>query len=213
MYRGEPQVGADGKSYPLDETKVPLEEGMWLYHEYCKLKPERSVEIGLGYGYSTLFFLAALSKNNLGHHTAVDPYQRRWHGVGLTTTSRLAPAGKFRVVEETSVRAGIQLGGEGLAYDLIFIDGGHLFEQALTDFFLYAPLCKIGGLVVLDDMWMSSIKTVASFVRTNRNDFSEIPTAIPNLCVFRKIGKDEREWHYFRPFVADQEQGKIAEQA
>src|SRR5580692_6005786 len=104
-------------------------------------------------------------------------------------------------------------GGEGLAYDLIFIDGGHLFEQALTDFFLYAPLCKIGGLVVLDDMWMSSIKTVASFVRTNRNDFSEIPTAIPNLCVFRKIGKDEREWHYFRPFVADQEQGKIAEQA
>jgi predicted O-methyltransferase YrrM len=161
------------------------------------------LEIGLGYGFSTIFFLAALTQNNLGHHTAIDPYNRsRWHGIGLTTLNALAPPNKLRIVEATSVQAAVELGRENLEYDVIFIDGGHLFEQALVDFFLYAKLSRIGGLVILDDMWMPSIRTVASFVRVNRSDFSEITTSIPNSCVFRKVGEDERNWDYFRSFVS-----------
>jgi len=213
MYRGEPQLGVDGQRHSLDQAvKIPPEEGMWLYKECRKSQPQRTVEIGLGYGFSTLFFLAAITQNDFGYHTAIDPYQRSaWHGIGLTTPSALAPPGRFRIVEETSVRAAVELERESSAYDLIFIDGGHLFEQALVDFFLYAKLCKIGGLVILDDMWMSSIKTVASFVRANRSDFSEIPTPIPNLCVFRRVGKDERKWHYFRPFIVDQHQARVSD--
>lgn len=215
MYHGEPQLGIDGQRHSLDEkVKISPEEGMWLYEECLKSKPERTVEIGFGYEFSTLFFLAALAKNNFGYHCAIDPYQRSaWHGIGLTTPNALAPSGRFRFVEETSVRAAAELERESSAYDLIFIDGGHLFEEVLVDFFLYARLCKIGGLVILDDMWMSSIKTVASFVRTNRSDFSEIPTPIPNLCVFQRVGKDERKWHYFRPFIVDQDQIQVSDES
>jgi len=212
MYRADPQLGADGQRHNLDTTvKISPEEGMWLFGECRRLRPQRTLEVGLGYGFSTLFFLSALTKNKLGQHTAIDPYNRvRWQGIGLTTLNALAPPNMLRIVEETSVQAAVELDRENLEYDLIFIDGGHLFEQALVDFFLYAKLCRTGGLVILDDMWMSSIKTVASFVRTNRSDFSEIPTPIPNLCVFRRLGEDHREWNYFRPFNADHQQGEIA---
>jgi len=215
MYHAVPQLGADGQQHSLDEkVKISPDEGMWLYEECRKSKPEKILEIGLGYGFSTLFFLAALAKNNFGHHTAIDPYQRSaWQGIGLATANALAPPGRFRFVEETSVRAAVELERESLAYDLIFIDGGHIFEQVLVDFFLYAKLCKIGGLVILDDMWMSGIKTVASFIRTNRKDFSEIPTPIPNLCVFQRVGKDERKWHEFRPFVVDQHQPQVFDES
>lgn len=215
MYHGEPQLGVDGQHHSLDETvKISPEEGMWLYEECRKSKPGRTVEIGLGYGFSTLFFLAALAKNNFGHHSAIDPYQRSaWHGIGLTTPKALAPPGRFRFVEQTSVRAAVELERECWAYDLIFIDGGHLFEDVLVDFFLYAKLCKIGGLVILDDMWMSSVKTVVSFVRTNRSDFSEVQTPIPNICVFQRVGKDERKWHHFRPFIVDQHQIEVSDES
>jgi predicted O-methyltransferase YrrM len=204
MYRADPQLGTDGQRHSLDTTvKISPEEGMWLYGECRQLRPQRTLEIGLGYGFSTIFFLAALTQNNLGQHTAIDPYNRsRWHGIGLTTLNALAPPHKLRIVEATSVQAAVELERENLEYNVIFIDGGHLFEQALVDFFLFAKLCRIGGLVILDDMWMSSIKTVASFVRANRSDFSEITTTIPNICVFRRVGEDERNWDYFRSFVS-----------
>jgi predicted O-methyltransferase YrrM len=211
MYHGEPQLGVDGQQHSLNEkVKISPEEGMWLYEECRKSKPERTIEIGLGYGFSTLFFLAALANNNFGHHSAIDPYQRSaWQGIGLSKANALAPSGRFRFVEQTSVRAAMELERENSAYGLIFIDGGHIFEQVLVDFFLYAKLCKIGGLVILDDMWMSSIRTVASFVRSNRDDFCEIPTPIPNLCVFQKVGEDERKWQHFRPFIVDQHRNQV----
>ena len=213
MYHGEPQLGVDGQRHSLDEkVKVSPEEGMWLYEECRKSKPQRTLETGFGYGFSTLFFLAAIAKNNSGHHTAIDPYERSmWNGIGLTATNVLAPPGMFRFVEETSVSAAVELERVSSAYDLIFIDDGHRFEEVLVEFYIYAKLCKIGGLVILDDMWMSSVKTVASFVRTNRSDFSEIPTPIPNLCVFQKVGKDERKWHYFRPFLVDWHQIPVSD--
>jgi predicted O-methyltransferase YrrM len=213
MYEGRPQVGADGQRHALDTAvKIPPDEGVWLYEECLRSKPQNTLEVGLGYGFSTLFFLAGLTKNGHGQHTAIDPYNRnRWHGIGITTATALAPAGRVRILEETSVQAAVTLEREGLTYDFIFIDGGHLYEQALVDFFLYAKLCTIGGLVVFDDMWMSSIKTVVSFVQTNRSDFAEIPTMISNLCVFRKTGNDDRKWYYFRPFVVDQNQIHVEE--
>jgi hypothetical protein len=29
----------------------------------------------MAYGYSTLYFLAAIARNQTGHHTAIDPFQ------------------------------------------------------------------------------------------------------------------------------------------
>src|SRR5689334_3376174 len=201
MYRGEPQRGADGQAHPIDRaTAVKPAEGLWLYQLCLERRPAATLEIGLGWGYSALFMLAAHARNGGGRHTAIDPQQRSWfHGVALAHAEKCGAAA-FRFIEERSDRAATDLARAGEAFDLVFIDGNHRFDDALTDFYLYAPLCRRDGLIVLDDLWMPSIQSVASFVRRNREDFVEVRVPERNVAVFRRVGDDVRPWDHFRGF-------------
>jgi predicted O-methyltransferase YrrM len=202
MYRGEPQLGLDGKLHAIDpRIKISPSQGMWIYGLCLSVRPQATLEIGMCYGFSTLFFLAALAKNKSGHHTAVDPDVRRhWHGIGTTHVSALGMESVFRYIEEPSVRAGVDLTRESSNFDVILVDGSHRFDDAMSDFYLYAPLCGMGGRVIFDDMWMPSIQTAVAFVRANRKDFVETAQPHGNICVFTRVGQDVREWDHFQPF-------------
>jgi predicted O-methyltransferase YrrM len=204
MYAGEPQVGDDGHKHELDRaTRISPAQGMWLY-EFCReTRPQATLEIGMAYGFSTVYFLAALHENDAGHHTAIDPFQRRapgiWAGIGLRNAQRLA-AERFRFIEEASFGGLVRLAQEGRQFDVIFIDGNHIFDTVLVDFTLSAEICPVGGHIILDDMWMPSIRRVVAFILTNRCDFEEIQTPIENITQFRRIGPDCREWNHFVDF-------------
>ena len=204
MYRGEPQLGIDGERHVLEaDTRVSPYEGMWLYDLCLKLRPKATIEIGMAYGYSTLYFLAALAKCGGGQHVAIDPCETSmWHGIGLAQV-RAAFGGMpetFTFLEDRSDRVATDLARDNRTFDLIFIDGPHLFEQALADFHLYAPLCTPGGLVILDDVWMPSIRTLTDFVRTNRHDFEELRSTDHNVSAFKRVAADGRSWSHFRQF-------------
>ncbi len=206
MYRVEPQLGTDGQPHPIDEdTKISAAQGMWLYKLCMSDRTKSTLEIGMAYGYSTIFFLAAIAKKQVGHHISIDPLQSSlWHGIGLTHAQELAPTkdsnSSFRLIEERSDRVAVDLARSNSTFDLIFIDGNHRFDDVLVDFYLYAPLTAINGHIVFDDMWMSSIQTVVAFIRANRSDFIEVYTNIPNICVFRKVSEDGRKWSHFKTF-------------
>jgi predicted O-methyltransferase YrrM len=206
MYRGEPQVGTDGRRHSIDNrTKIFPSQGIYLYGLCLSVKPKSTLEIGMAYGYSTIYFLASIAKNQTGHHVAIDPYQNaHYHGIGLAHANALAPvSGKrsaFQFFEDRSDRIATDLARSKSVFDLIFIDGNHRFDDVLVDFYLYAQLCTVGGYIVLDDMWMSSVRTVVSFVRANRNDFMEVCTPESNICVFQKVGEDSRNWDDFHRF-------------
>jgi predicted O-methyltransferase YrrM len=204
MYRGEPQLGMDGERHALKpDTRVSPSEGMWLYYLCLSVRPKATIEIGMAYGYSALYFLAAHAKCGSGHHTAIDPCETSlWHGIGLAQV-RAAFAGmpkSFTFLDDRSDRVATDLAREGRRFDIVFIDGPHLFDHALMDFYLYAPLCTVGGYVVLDDVWMPSIRTLVDFVRANRQDFAELPAHEHNIAVFRRIAEDARSWRHFRQF-------------
>jgi predicted O-methyltransferase YrrM len=207
MYRGEAQLGTDGQPHPIDkETRISPSVGMWLYNLCLSLKAEATLEIGMAYGFSTLYFLAAIAKYQTGHHTAIDPFQRpQWYGIGLAHAqavgSILGSDSAFLLIEDRSDRAATDLARANRMFQIILIDGNHRFDDVLVDFYLYAPLCAIGGYIVFDDMWMSSIQTVVAFVRANRKDFIEAPTAERNICVFQRIGDDARKWTDFHEFA------------
>jgi hypothetical protein len=60
-------------------------QGMRIYQLMHDTTPDNTLEIGLGYSFSTVYFLAVIRANGKGHHVAVDPYQMNpWNGVGLT---------------------------------------------------------------------------------------------------------------------------------
>ena len=206
MYRGETQLGSDGEQHAIDgSTRISPQQGMWGY-ELCRAtKPERTLEIGMAYGFSTLYFLAALAKNGHGEHTSIDPFQQdHWKGIGLTHATTMAAttqgAVSFTHRAEFSDRAAADFLREPERFDVIFIDGNHRFDDVLVDFYLYSQLCNVGGHILLDDMWMGSVRTVTSFIRTNRSDFVEVETPVENLSVFKKVAEDSRKWDHFLKF-------------
>ena len=208
LYAGEPQRGVDGRPHEIDETtRISIAEGMTLFSLCVADRVASTLEVGLAYGFSTAFLLAALEATGGGVHTAIDPFQLTdWHGIGitraaeLTGTSAVLTPGSFRWIEARSGPALIDLERAGSIFGLTFIDGYHRFDDVLVDFTLSARMCPPGGLIVLHDMWLHSVTAVASFIRHDRPDFAEVPTACENVFVVRRVGEDERDWTHFVDF-------------
>ena len=166
-----------------------------------------TLEVGLAYGFSTVYLLAALEHNGGGTHVAIDPYQATdWNGIGITTARQLVAQSttladeSMMLIEEMSHSALVDLERSRASFGLSFIDGYHRFDDVLVDFTLAARMCPIGGAIVLHDTWLDSIAAVASFLRTNRIDFVEVDTGCENLFAMRRVTDDERDWRHFVDF-------------
>lgn len=203
MYDCDPQVGVDEKTYPIDATtRIGPAQGMLIYRLICETKPEKTLEIGLAYGFSTTYFLAAIQANGMGHHVAVDPFQYEWfHGIGIARGRVLGvKSGMFEFSQETSIQALARFARDQQRFGIIFIDGQHTFDGVLMDFSLASLVCEPGAYIILDDMWMPSIQRAVSFIRLNRADFEMVATPVTSFAVFRRIDRDKRNWDHFVPF-------------
>jgi predicted O-methyltransferase YrrM len=202
MYSGQPQKGLDGQNHELRwDAKISVEAGSCLYRLCRDTRAERTMEIGCAYGFSTLYFLAAISANPAATHTAIDPYENDgWRGVAVQNTRAVGMEKSFRLIEEKSFLAIPRLISDETQCDVIFIDGNHRFDDTLVEFILCALACKMGGYIVFDDMWMPSIRKAVSFVRRNRKDFSEVATPVPNFAAFQRVADDKRDWDHFEDF-------------
>lgn len=208
MHAGTPQLDAQGRHKPIDDsTRISIDEGMTLFSLCVADNIMSTLEVGLAYGFSTVYLLAALERNGGGSHTAIDPYQATdWDGIGLTTATQLVANSStlamdsFALIEERSDLALADLERAGRTFGLTFIDGYHRFDDVLVDFTLSARMCPIGGMIVLHDMWLDSIAAVAGFLRHNRPDFAEITTDCDNLFAVRRVDEDARDWMHFVDF-------------
>jgi predicted O-methyltransferase YrrM len=201
MYSGELQPGTNGP-VELDKlTRISEPQGMWIYETHRRLKPNRSLEVGLAYGFSTIYILAAIDRTGAGHHTALDPFQQNsWHGVGALQAKHLGMEPSFQMLEEFSIPALARFATQKVGFELIYIDGNHKFDDVFVDFTLAAEVCPLGGNIILDDMWMPSVQTAVSWIRSNRTDFREISTPIDNIAQFERIDEDRRAWDHFVRF-------------
>jgi predicted O-methyltransferase YrrM len=202
MYSGQPQKGLDGQEHKLDSlTRITVEAGSFLYRLCRDSGAERTLEIGCAYGFSTLYFLAAISANPAATHTAIDPYESNgWAGIAVQNARAVGMGRSFRLIEEKSFLAIPRLISDETQYDVIFIDGNHRYDDTLVEFTLCAQACKMGGNIVFDDMWMPSIRKAVSFVRRNRKDFSEVAKPVPNCAAFQRVAEDKRNWNHFEDF-------------
>jgi predicted O-methyltransferase YrrM len=203
MYANEPQASEDGALHDMQyAARISMDEGLWIFDACVGRQARRTLEIGLAYGFSTMYFLAAHHANGGGTHTAVDPWARkgRWQGLGYAKAKLTGMHDSFRFIEKKSAVGLAQLVEAKERFDVIFIDGSHLFDSVMTDFSLAALLCARGGILVFDDTWMPALQKTISFIRANRSDFSPVETPVENIAVFERVGKDERDWAHFADF-------------
>lgn len=221
----------DGNAIDCFPTSVPYETGALLYDIIRERRLSRTIEIGLAYGMSALFICQALRDNGAGRHTAIDPAQdTSWKSIGRLNIERAGLGDLFRFFAAPSHAILPRLLLDGESFDLAFIDGLHLFDYTLVEFFYLDKMLEAGGYIAFDDIGLPAVRKVVSFILRNRSYEMVRPRSgsrgavrsamsaarrlaqeplgrdwavklLPgNICVLRKAADDERHWTHYKTF-------------
>jgi len=162
---------SDGTLHDLFPVAASAAEGEALYGWVLREGATQTIEIGLGYGISTLHLCEGLLGNAseaTARHVAIDPYQaRRFSDCGLQF---LDEAGVAELVEHHAEESQIALPrllGEGRSFDFAFIDGNHRFDGVFVDLYYLGRLVQPGGIIFLDDYQLPGVARAASFFVSN----------------------------------------------
>jgi predicted O-methyltransferase YrrM len=181
IYKTHSVEDEEGNSINPFPTSISSETGAILYQLIKDNNLEKTLEIGMAYGLSSMFICQAHEDKGVGNHTAIDPKQSSlWKSIGLLNIKKAELAEIFRFFEASSDEILPQLVAQKEEFDFAFIDGAHLFDYIMIDFFYIDKLLKIGGYVVFDDLWMPATRKVITFVLRNR--------AYELVQIFDKIG-------------------------
>lgn len=204
MLKSENQLGSDGVPHEIDRrTRVSFSRGSVLAAIHNSMRPSLSIEIGLAYGFSALFILDSMFENNYGKHVAIDPYEvTDYHGIGLKSIHDLKFDDRFEWQEAMSIDALSTMRRRGVRAQYIYIDGHHTFDAALIDFCCSDKILDTGGVIILDDVWMPSIKTVVSFIKNNFRHYERVEVDCRRICCLKKTGEVFRPWDHFVSFNA-----------
>jgi predicted O-methyltransferase YrrM len=173
-----------GDLIALSPHSIERDQGEALCELAIAEGAEQTIEVGLALGMSALFLCQAVLARG-GSHVAIDPFQESsWRGAGLIVLQQAGVREHVEVIEEESQLALPRLVSEGRAFDLAFIDGDHRFESALLDLYFMTRLVRPEGLIVLDDMWMPSIRTAVAYAERNLALTLE-PDALPDAFRWR----------------------------
>lgn len=212
-------------------TATAYEIGLLFNELIQKSNLQRTIEIGMAYGLSTVAICQAHRDKGIGSHTAIDPFQNKdWQSIGLLNVKKAGLEDKLRFLEEFSHKALPQLLAAGEQFDFAFIDGSHLFDDVLVDFFYIDKMLRAEGFIVFDDIWMPSVRKVVHFVLKNKSyqlvnistkadlskrirrlkkrlfqdplkiDFTGIKYIPENICFLKKISEDSRAWDFHCSF-------------
>lgn len=188
IYRSGCVEDAEGNAYRHNATSVTFEAGALLYDCVRAWKPAKSLEIGMAYGLSTLFICQAHCDNGSGSHTAIDPFEvTAFKSIGLLNIERADLQHLLRFFQVRSDEVLPQLSAQKESFDFALIDGSHLFDNVLVDFFYVDKLLNVGGHLVFDDLWMPGVRKVASFVLRNRSYLLVPPPSKPATPSWKRV--------------------------
>ena len=156
----------DGKKEKL-HSSIDRKEVDFLNEMIGRFNSCRSLEIGCAMGISSMVICEAVSRNSpAAEHIIIDPFQRTdWKGIGLYNLQK-SGLQNFVLHEEPSEFVLPKLAQEGKKIDFAFIDGWHTFDHTLIDFFYINRMLVPGGIVVIDDVSMPSVKKVMRMIHT-----------------------------------------------
>lgn len=187
-------VGRSGKVFDGLQSNSTVNNLKFIQQTMRERTPARTLEIGLAFGASTLVFCSEHQK--LGHvaakqHVAIDPYQPYppYDEAGAYAVERAGLSDFLDYRSEFSEFVLPRLLESGNRFDLIYIDGSHLFENVFIDAFYSARLLNDGGWMALDDSADPHIAKVNEFVRSNLSrELKEISQGVKS-AVAGIIGK------------------------
>jgi predicted O-methyltransferase YrrM len=150
--------------------EVSYEEGLWLQNLIEECEAVKTLEIGLWFGVSALFICEAIANKPGARHIVMDPNQfRDCANIGLDNMKAAGYADILEFYDRSSHIVLPKLEEKGTEIDFAFLDGSHLFDYTLLEFFYIDRMLKVGGIIAFDDFNMPGVQRVCRFVSTNRS--------------------------------------------
>ncbi len=168
IYREKQFVLPCGRVVEPFPTSIKREEGEMLYRVVREVEPAATLEVGMAWGLSSLFICQALRNNGSGTHVAIDPFQGNFDNGGIFNVTRAGLGELLTFHERPSQLVLAELMSKQKQFQVIFVDGSHLFDLAFVDFYFSDRLLPTGGLMIFDDLWMPAVRKVLRFVLANR---------------------------------------------
>jgi predicted O-methyltransferase YrrM len=190
----------DGTVIPAFPTGIPREHADEIIRLVREMGLTRTIETGMAYGLSTLAIGSVHQERGEGSHIAIDPIQSGlFRSIGTFNVRRAGLEDRVRVLEERADAALPRLRDEGVRLDFGFIDGRHLFDYALLDFFYIDSMLDVGGIVVFHDTWKAGVAEVVAYVSANRA-YETLAPVDHGLATLRKVAPDNRKGWFHRDF-------------
>jgi predicted O-methyltransferase YrrM len=224
LYREGICRGEDGFTRNLYPTSVTPGRGRFLGELCRRLKPTATLEIGMGWGLSTLHLLEAVLQNGelRNRHVIMDPYQSAdYHNGALRVLREADAADLIEFYEELSALCLPRLIEQKRSFDFVFIDGDHRYDGLFVDLVLVDKLLVPGGVVAVDDTEIDAVNLACRFAETNwgyraEGEHSDRPRHSvgrhrnrgsayrPQIAAWRKpLEAVQRGQLHFVPFFAD----------
>lgn len=101
-------------------------------------------------------------------------------------------------METFSYLAMPELLAKGERFDMVLVDGMHLFDFTLVDFFYADLLTRRGGVIVLDDIRHRGVAPVLDYVKGNYKHLRFVPSTgcRDTMATFVKADDDARSWNF-----------------
>ena len=183
-----------GVEHSIHPDSVSLRRGAFLHDLIRSERASVTLEIGMAWGLSTLAMVQALVENGARRrsHVVLDPHQKSLYGGAALRALRETGAAKFvEFHEENSMTMLPRLVERNRSFDIVFVDGRHVFDGVFLDFIYADWLVRPGGVIVLDDTFADPIHLTCRFAETN---FEYVPVA----DVFAEDAPRDRN-AYWRP--------------
>lgn len=181
-------------------ASVKEHEAEFLYGLVKEQGLRRSLETGFANGASAVHILSAQQGLKGARHIVIDPFQERYADVGLKNVRRLGLSRGMRFEPHYSHEVLPRLQREGERIDFAFIDGGHRFDEAFVDFYYIDLMLVHGGFVVIHDVKLRPVATLASWIRRDKSNYRRVGNVPRNMLMVQKTGPDTRPWWHYRSF-------------
>lgn len=134
-------------------------------------RPQRTLEIGMANGGSSVLICEELRRIGGVGHVAIDPFQTAsngWGGKGLKAVKDAGYLDLFELKEEFDYLALPALAKERREFDFILIDGWHSFDYTMLDFFFADLLLQEGGVLAIHDTGWPSVYKACRFIESHK---------------------------------------------
>lgn len=209
---------------PVRQHYFPIsihwQQGTFLASLIRKFQPKFLLELGSGYGVSSLWIQSALLPTST--HIAVDPWATHPPDIRTTLKNRRYSLVTSHTSQEYLARNARRLRGK---LDFVLMDADERFDGCMTDVYFVNQIMMTGGLLIIRNAWNPSVRKMCQFILTNLPyHLVGLPTwatwlfrfapfigvglllflltrwYTAEFCVLKKTGPDKRPWNHFKNF-------------